>query len=461
MTDHTELLPAAPEPASGTDGELRPRARRRRVSLRMRVLLVAGGALALVLVLVAGVLVANRLAADDLRAAQRELAAAEEAFDDAKGRVDTTATTLDELAAATDAGLAITGAGIDDAARPALQQARDAAGQVIDADGSGIVSLVGDQHVAQGRGDDRAQAAAAREQSRILADDTELVEARATRLEEAVESLASAVADYLAAAGAAGAAVLSDRSDAADDVKGTLQAQLDALSTAEPASLADTLTAYRTAVDAVVASSDAARTPATPGGTGARITDPSSLTAVVNKRRGLPADYVPPGLTTPANIPGATQVRSELIAPLEQMRIDMAAAGITLRMSSAYRSYARQQTIYNGFVASEGVAGADTHSARPGNSEHQTGLAVDLDDGAGCNLNACFANTAGGQWLAANSWKYGFILRYGDGWQPVVGYTYEPWHFRYVGVDIATDMHDRGIRTLEEYYGLPAAPDYG
>jgi D-alanyl-D-alanine carboxypeptidase len=191
------------------------------------------------------------------------------------------------------------------------------------------------------------------------------------------------------------------------------------------------------------------------------VSDPTSLTAVVNKRRGLAADYVPPGLVTPSGIPGATQVRQELLGPLESMRAAMAAEGITLRMSSAYRSFARQQTIYNGFVAREGVAGADTHSARPGNSEHQTGLAVDLDDGAGCNLNACFANTAGGRWLAENSWRYGFILRYGDGWQPIVGYTYEPWHFRYVGVEVASDMHDRGIRTLEEYYGLPAAPDYG
>jgi D-alanyl-D-alanine carboxypeptidase len=139
----------------------------------------------------------------------------------------------------------------------------------------------------------------------------------------------------------------------------------------------------------------------------------------------------------------------------------MAAAGITLRMSSAYRSYARQQTIYNGFVAREGVAGADTHSARPGNSEHQTGLVVDLDDGTGCNLSACFGTRPGGIWLAENAWKYGFILRYGNGWQPIVGYTYEPWHFRYVGVDVSTDMHNRGILTLEEYFGLPAAPDYG
>ena len=158
-------------------------------------------------------------------------------------------------------------------------------------------------------------------------------------------------------------------------------------------------------------------------------------------------------------------VRMRVIGDIIQM-LNTVAEGrsgddAVMMMAGAYRSYARQQTIYNGFVASEGVAGADTHSARPGNSEHQTGLAVDLDDGTGCNLNACFANTPGGQWLAANAWKYGFILRYGDGWQPIVGYTFEPWHYRYVGTAVSTDMHDRGIRTLEEYFGLPAAPDYG
>ena len=86
---------------------------------------------------------------------------------------------------------------------------------------------------------------------------------------------------------------------------------------------------------------------------------------------------------------------------------------------------------------------------------------ADLDDGTGCNLSVCFKDRPGGIWLAANAWKYGFILRYGDGWHPIVGYTFEPWHYRYVGVDVATDMHEKGIKTLEEYYGLPAAPDYG
>jgi D-alanyl-D-alanine carboxypeptidase len=418
----------------------------------------------LVLALVAGVLVVVNIdaqaAAGERRAAERALADAEDALDTAVERIGTASTALGAAIDATDAGLAITGAGLDEAALPALEEARAIAAEVHDADGD-AAGFFGDRRVAAPEGDDRASASALRRQAKLSSDDAKLANAQAERLEQAVDELATAIGAYLGATQAAGAAVLAERSDAGDDTRAALQQQLDALPTTEPTAFAETLTGYRAAVDAVIASSDAARAPASPGGTGIRVSDPASLTAVVNKRRGLAADYVPPGLVTPSGIPGATQVRSELIAPLEQMRADMAAAGITLRMSSAYRSFARQQTIYNGFVAREGVAGADTHSARPGNSEHQTGLVVDLDDGAGCNLSRCFADTAGGRWLAANSWKYGFILRYGDGWQPIVGYTYEPWHFRYVGVDVATDMHDRGIRTLEEYFGLPAAPDYG
>lgn len=439
--------------------------RERRMSARTRALLIGGGAAVLVLAIVAGLVVANRLdaqaAADERRTAETEAADAARAFDAATASAEEAHATLTELVASADAALAVTGAGIDETARATLQSARDAADAAArdDAEPSGVADVPKTSEL--DASDDRSFAVAVRELTELVDQNAASENARADRLTAAADELAAAVDDYLTSTVAAGGALLGERGDAADDAKATLQAQLDALPSTEPSALADALAAYRAAVDAVVASSDAARAPASPGGTGIRVPDPSSLTAVVNKRRGLAADYVPPGLTTPANIPGATQVRQELIEPLERMRADMAAAGITLRMSSAYRSYARQQTIYNGFVAREGVAGADTHSARPGNSEHQTGLAVDLDDGTGCNLSACFGNAPGGRWLAENSWKYGFILRYGDGWQPIVGYSYEPWHFRYVGVEVATDMHNRGIRTLEEYFGLPAAPDYG
>jgi D-alanyl-D-alanine carboxypeptidase len=210
----------------------------------------------------------------------------------------------------------------------------------------------------------------------------------------------------------------------------------------------------------VIASSDAARAPASSGPIGAGADDPTSLTVVVNKSRALPSTYAPTDLRRPAGVGNTLPLRAIAAAAAERMAADMAAVGIQLRMSSGYRSYSRQQTLYNGFVAREGVAGADEHSARPGYSEHQTGLAADFDDGTGCNLNACFQNTAGGRWLAENAWRYGFILRYGDGWQPTVGYRFEPWHYRFVGETVAADMHDRGVLTLEEYFGLPASPDY-
>ncbi len=306
---------------------LRPR--RAHLSRRTRILLIVGGAVALVLALVAGLLIATSLAqqaaADERRAAAKALTEARSALDDAVRRIDTATGSLDEAITAADAGLAVAGPGLDDAARPALQGARDDAAEVreaeAEAEGEG---MYGDQIVAQ-PDDDGATASALRRQAELYADDAKAATKRAERIEGAVEDLETAIAAYLTAAQTTGEALLAERSDAADDVRAALQAQLDTLPDAEPAVLADTLAAYRSAVDAVIASSDAARTPATPGGTGVRVSDPTSLTAVVNKRRGLAADYVPPGLVTPSGIPGATQVRQELLGPLESMRAAMAA----------------------------------------------------------------------------------------------------------------------------------------
>jgi zinc D-Ala-D-Ala carboxypeptidase len=136
--------------------------------------------------------------------------------------------------------------------------------------------------------------------------------------------------------------------------------------------------------------------------------------------------------------------------------------GVQLVAQSGYRSYSVQVRAYQYYVDQLGVAGADLTSARPGFSEHQTGLAMDiLDTVSGCSTDGlCFANTAAGQWLAANAWQWGWILRYPADKTQVTGYEYEPWHFRYVGVPLATEMHTAGVETLEEFFGLPAAPDY-
>jgi D-alanyl-D-alanine carboxypeptidase len=99
-------------------------------------------------------------------------------------------------------------------------------------------------------------------------------------------------------------------------------------------------------------------------------------------------------------------------------------------------------------------------AARPGYSEHQTGLAVDFAARGVSTLQVSFAKTKAGIWLAANAYRYGFVLRYPSGKTAITGYSFEPWHFRYVGVEVATAMHDQNIQTLEEFYALPAAPSY-
>ena len=79
---------------------------------------------------------------------------------------------------------------------------------------------------------------------------------------------------------------------------------------------------------------------------------------------------------------------------------------------------------------------------------------------ASCSLEVCFADTPEGQWVAANAWRFGFLLRYPEGLTPITGFDYEPWHFRYVGPELAAELHETGTRTLEEFFGLPPAPDY-
>jgi zinc D-Ala-D-Ala carboxypeptidase len=194
------------------------------------------------------------------------------------------------------------------------------------------------------------------------------------------------------------------------------------------------------------------------------IDDPNSLWVVVNKLRPLnPTNYAPPLVdVTIAHVYGY-QMQAPAAAALAQMAADAAAAGAgQIEAQSAYRSYGAQLSDHAALVARDGEAVADNESARAGYSEHQTGLAVDIapvPDG-GCNLEVCFGATPQGQWLAANAWKYGFLLRYPADKVAITGYTYEPWHFRYIGIPLATEMHTEGVETLEEFFGLPAAPNY-
>lgn len=184
--------------------------------------------------------------------------------------------------------------------------------------------------------------------------------------------------------------------------------------------------------------------------------DPASIWVVVNKLRPLnPQDYEPDDLVdVPVEHtwePLLRQEASDAVVAMFEAAFDE--AGLELASNSAYRSYSAQAEIYDG---------DDLSTARPGYSEHQTGLTMDIGAVSGeCSLDACFGETEEGIWLRDNAWRFGFILRYPADKTPVTGYEYEPWHFRYVGVELATEMHDTGVTTLEEFFGLPAAPEYG
>lgn len=197
------------------------------------------------------------------------------------------------------------------------------------------------------------------------------------------------------------------------------------------------------------------------------LTDPTSIWVIVNKQHPMqPVTYVPNDLRYPKvtlRVPGQTemQMRDVAATALEKMFAGASQAGYKLEISTAYRGYTYQKTLYDGYVASSGQAAADQESARPGYSEHQTGLAVDIRAQSNkCGLEACFGTMPEGEWLAANAYKYGFILRYTADKVAVTGYEYEPWHFRYVGTDLSQEMHKQNIETLEEFFGVTGGATY-
>lgn len=195
--------------------------------------------------------------------------------------------------------------------------------------------------------------------------------------------------------------------------------------------------------------------------------NPASPWIIANKRRPLnPLQYVPP-LAAPdmklrlnARTP-EMQVSTQALADLERLAMAAEAAGRPLMLASGYRSYQSQVAVYNNEVKRYGQTQADRQSARPGHSEHQTGLAIDLAPASGqCMIEECFGELPEGKWLIAHAHEYGFIIRYPQGKEAVTGYLYEPWHLRYVGRELAAELHKQGNPTLEEFFGLPAAPTY-
>lgn len=156
---------------------------------------------------------------------------------------------------------------------------------------------------------------------------------------------------------------------------------------------------------------------------------------IANKTYALPSDY------NPGVDPEAQRAVNEMIVAAKE-------DGIELWVRSGFRSYSYQANLYNNYVKRDGKAKADTYSARPGHSEHQTGLAFDMN-----SLSTSFAGTPEGKWLAAHCYEYGFIIRYPKGKESITGYQYEPWHVRYLGRDTAEAVYDSGL-TLEEYLGI-------
>ena len=133
------------------------------------------------------------------------------------------------------------------------------------------------------------------------------------------------------------------------------------------------------------------------------------------------------------------------------MKSAAANEGLSIYISSGFRSYSSQVQIYNNFVNSYGQSSADTFSARPGHSEHQSGLCFDLN-----SIDDSFAYTPESAWVNQNAHKYGFIIRYPKGKDSITGYQYEPWHIRYLGVDLATSVYNSGL-CLEEYLGITSS----
>jgi D-alanyl-D-alanine carboxypeptidase len=199
------------------------------------------------------------------------------------------------------------------------------------------------------------------------------------------------------------------------------------------------------------------------------IDEASSFWVVVNKQRQIsPLRYTPTNLVFPdfprprIQNPFGLQLRQEAAVATVEMAKAMRNEGAgTLILNSGFRTYKTQKALYNRTRETRVLAVAEKLSARPGHSEHQLGLAADFSArGQGCVILTCFGKTEAGIWLAENAHEHGFILRYPKGYKPVTGFQYEPWHFRYVGVELSSEMSTRGTRTLEEFWGLKSAPDY-
>lgn len=192
----------------------------------------------------------------------------------------------------------------------------------------------------------------------------------------------------------------------------------------------------------------------------ALVTNPESIAVIVNKERSLPHDYEPDDLVkpdVPFSFSGENErkyLRKEAAIALENLFKHAEEDGIVITAVSGYRTFATQRALFNHYVSIDGEEKARQYSALPGTSEHQTGLAMDVSApsiGNKISTEAGFEHTEEGIWLRDHAAKHGFIIRYPEDKEHITGYVYEPWHLRYVGVELAELISEQGI-TLEEFF---------
>lgn len=186
------------------------------------------------------------------------------------------------------------------------------------------------------------------------------------------------------------------------------------------------------------------------------ITEDAKITALVNKKYGLSKDYIPEDLVT-VDVPTVLensevkQLREEAAKALKEMFTEAEKSDLYLHARSGYRSYDTQVELFNNYAAEHGKEEANRYSAKPGHSEHQTGLVMDVtSESVNLELEEAFGETEEGIWLKEHAHEFGFIIRYPQGKEEITGYIYEPWHIRYLGVEVATAVYDSGL-TYEEY----------
>lgn len=415
---------------------------------RRRLVVIVAGAAVLVLVAAVIVFVVTRPETESLatyEAAADELRAARLTAEEAR---------LDQVAKSEQAITAVgTATALADATKPgyvsdtttitALRAAADtlvtaanlaAADGVLTAPMPPAIDELGALEAPADREERIAAAAALRERIPAFEASASELAAQAGQVTDAVATAVTAMDAVLASAHTTGAADALPPLASAESVA-AYTAAVDAL--ASPADDADRLaliTAYQDAWMAGIASHEAAARQQSSA------SEPTLIRGILiaNKTYALPSTYGS-GLT------------AETQAAFDAMKAAAAAEGHKLYIASGFRSYATQTGLYNKYVANDGQADADRYSARPGHSEHQTGLTFDLN-----TITEAFGGTPAGIWVAEHGHEYGFIVRYPQGKEAITGYKWEPWHLRYLGVDVATRVHDSGL-TVEEYLGITSA----